>query len=417
MIAEIIAVGTELLMGQIDNTNTRYISSRFPDADVYVYYHTVVGDNSVRLTSCLKHALERADVVITTGGLGPTQDDLTKETISKALGLELIPDKDTLEGIHRFFKERGRVPAPNNEKQGYFPEGALILRNDNGTAPGCLIEKDEKIIIMMPGPPWEMEPMFEKSVIPYFIKDARSKLYSVYLRMFGIGESSMEDIINDLVTEQSNPTIAPYAKRGEITLRITAKYNPSEDDPEKIIAPVLNEIKNRLGEYIYSYENEELNEKVAHMLIEKNCKIALAESCTGGMLTSLLTDIPGISAVLDRSVVTYSYGAKISELGVKADSLEKHGAVSKDVAEEMANGIRKSAGSDIGIGITGIAGPGGGTDDKPVGLVYVALSDKDGTVVKKLNLWGDRDRIRHSTCLNALDMIRKNLNKTKTEKI
>jgi len=216
-----------------------------------------------------------------------------------------------------------------------------------------------------------------------------------------------------LVTEQSNPTIAPYAKRGEITLRITAKYNPGEDDPKKIIAPVLDEINNRLGEYIYSYKNEELNEKVANMLIERNCKIALAESCTGGMLTSMLTDIPGISAVLDRSVVTYSYEAKISELGVRADSLEKHGAVSKDVAEEMAKGIRKSAGSDIGIGITGIAGPGGGTDDKPVGLVYVALADNEGTVVKKLNLWGDRDRIRHSTCLNALDMIRKNLNKAK----
>lgn len=414
MIAEIIAVGTELLMGQINNTNARYISARFPDADVYVYYHTVVGDNPSRLTACLNHALERADVVITTGGLGPTQDDLTKETISGAMGLELIPDKATLDGINQFFKERGRIPAPNNKKQGYFPKGSLILRNDNGTAPGCLIEKEGKIVIMMPGPPWEMEPMFEKSVLPYFIKDARSKLYSVYLRMFGIGESSMEDIIKDLVTEQSNPTIAPYAKRGEITLRVTAKYNPDKDDPNNIIAPVLDEINSRLGEYIYSYENEELNEKVANMLIDKNCKIALAESCTGGMLTSMLTDIPGISAVLDRSVVTYSYEAKISELGVRFESLEKHGAVSNEVAREMAEGIRKSAGSDIGIGITGIAGPGGGTDDKPVGLVYVALADKDETIVKKLSLWGDRDRIRHSTCLNALDMIRKNLNKTKT---
>jgi len=304
LIAEIIAVGTELLMGQINNTNARYISARFPDADVYVYYHTVVGDNPSRLTACLKHALERADVVITTGGLGPTQDDLTKETISKAMGLELLPDKETLDGIHKFFKERGRIAAPNNEKQGYFPEGSLILRNDNGTAPGCIIEKDNKTVIMMPGPPWEMEPMFEKSVLPYFIKDARSKLYSVYIRMFGIGESSMEDMINDLVTEQSNPTIAPYAKRGEITLRVTAKYNPDTENPQKIIAPILDEINNRLGEYIYSFENEELNEKVAHMLIDNNYKIALAESCTGGMLTSMLTDIPGISAVLDRSVVT-----------------------------------------------------------------------------------------------------------------
>ena len=409
MIAEIIAVGTELLMGQINNTNAKYISARFPDADVYVYYHTVVGDNPQRLAACLNHALDRADVVITTGGLGPTQDDLTKETISETLGLELIPDEETLENIHRFFKERGRVAAPNNEKQAYFPEGSFILKNDNGTAPGCIIEKDGKTVVMLPGPPWEMEPMFENAVLPYFMKDARSKLYSVYLRMFGIGESSMEDRISDLVTEQSNPTIAPYAKRGEITLRVTAKYNPGEDDPEKIIEPVLDEIKNRLGEFIYSFKNEELNEKVAHMLIENECKIAVAESCTGGMLTSLLTDIPGISAVLDRSVVTYSYEAKTSVLGVNPKTLERVGAVSKEVAIEMAEGIRRTAESDIGLAITGIAGPGGGTAEKPVGTVYVALADKSGTVYKKLNLWGDRDRIRHSTCLNALDMIRRNL--------
>jgi len=415
LIAEIIAVGTELLMGQINNTNARYVSARFPDADVYVYYHTVVGDNPERLSACLNHALERADVVLTTGGLGPTQDDLTKETISKTLGLELIPDQKTLDDIHQFFKERGRVAAPNNEKQGYFPEGAFILRNNNGTAPGCIIEKDNKTVIMMPGPPWEMEPMFEESVLPYFMKDARSRLYSVYLRMFGIGESTMEDRIKDLVSGQSNPTIAPYAKRGEITLRITAKYNPGEEEPEHIIAPVLDEINNRLGEYIYSYRNEELHEKVAKMLIDSKCKIAVAESCTGGMLTSMLTNIPGISAVLDRSVVTYSYEAKVSVLGVNPDTLERVGAVSSEVAIEMAEGIRRTAGSDIGVAITGIAGPGGGTAEKPVGLVYVALSCKEGTEVKKLNLWGDRDRIRHSTCLNALDMVRKILQKNETE--
>ncbi|MDX1359004.1 MAG: competence/damage-inducible protein A [Clostridia bacterium] len=409
MIAEIIAVGTELLMGQINNTNARYISARFPDADVYVYYHTVVGDNPQRLSECLKTALGRADVVITTGGLGPTQDDLTKETVSRTLGLEMVPDKDTLDRIHRFFANRGRVPTPNNEKQGYFPVGSGIIRNANGTAPGCIIEKDGKVVIMLPGPPWEMEPMFEESVLPYFMKDARCRLYSVYIRMFGIGESSMEDTIKDLISEQENPTIAPYAKRGEITLRVTAKYNPEDEDPESIIAPVLDEIRSRLGEYIYSYDNEELHSKVAHMLIDRNCKIAVAESCTGGMLTSMLTDIPGISAVLDMSVVTYSYEAKSTILGVDPKILEDLGAVSKEVAMQMAEGIRKAAGSDIGIGITGIAGPGGGTLQKPVGTVYVALADESGTSYKKLNLWGARDRIRHSTCLNALDMIRRNL--------
>lgn len=414
MIAEIIAVGTELLMGQINNTNARFISERFPDSDVYVYYHTVVGDNPVRLTECLNHALERADVVVTTGGLGPTQDDLTKETVSKALGLKLIPDIKTLDGIHRFFRERGRVATINNEKQAYFPEGSLILRNDNGTAPGCLVEKDGKTVVMLPGPPWEMEPMFENSVLPYFLKDTGSRLYSVYLKLFGIGESQMEDTINDIVACQSNPTIAPYAKKGEVTLRVTAKYIPHEEDPEAIIGPVLDIIKERLGEYIYSYKNEELYEKTAGMLIERNCSFAIAESCTGGMLTSQLTEIPGISAVFDRSIISYSNESKVHELGVNPETLENYGAVSSETAVEMAIGIREKAKTDIGISITGIAGPGGGTVEKPVGLVYIALTDKNGTNVRKLNLWGSREKIRHSACLNALDMIRRNLVITKT---
>lgn len=414
MIAEIIAVGTELLMGQINNTNARFISARFPDSDVYVYYHTVVGDNTVRLTECLNHALKRADVVVTTGGLGPTQDDLTKETVSKALGLKLIPDIKTLEGIHRFFRERGRTATLNNEKQAYFPESSQILRNDNGTAPGCIVEKDGKTVVMLPGPPWEMEPMFENSVLPYFLKDTGSRLYSVYLKLFGIGESQMEDTINDIVEGQTNPTIAPYAKKGEVTLRVTAKYIPNEEDPENIIAPVLDVIKDRLGEYIYSYKNEELNEKTADMLMERNCRIAIAESCTGGMLTSMLTDISGISAVLDRSVITYSNESKVQELGVSPETLEKYGAVSSETAFEMASGIRDNANTDIGVAITGIAGPGGGTVEKPVGLVYIALTDKNGTEIRKLNLWGSREKIRHSACLNALDMIRRNLMVTKT---
>lgn len=231
MIAEIIAVGTELLMGQINNTNARYISEHFPDADVYVYYHTVVGDNPTRLSSCLNIALDRADVVVTTGGLGPTQDDLTKETISKALGLEMIPDKDTLRKIHDFFEQRGRKASVNNEKQAYFPKGSIILRNDNGTAPGCIVEKAGKTVIMLPGPPWEMEPMFVNTVLPHFMKNANYKLKSVFIKMFGIGESSMETVISDLVTAQKNPTIAPYAKMGEVTLRVTVKYIPGKIIP------------------------------------------------------------------------------------------------------------------------------------------------------------------------------------------
>ncbi len=407
MIAEIIAVGTELLMGQINNTNARYVSERFPDADVYVYYHTVVGDNPSRLSSCLNIALERADVVLTTGGLGPTQDDLTKETIAKALGLRMLPDEDTLNKIHSFFEKLGRKATANNEKQGYFPEGSVIMRNDNGTAPGCIIEKNGKTVVMLPGPPWEMEPMFEKSVLTYFMKKANQRLKSIYIKMFGIGESSMETLISDLVTAQQNPTIAPYAKMGETTLRVTVKYTPGQDDPDEMMAPVMDEIKKRLGRYIYSYENEELHQVVAALLMQRKTGIAIAESCTGGKLTSLLTDIPGISSVLYMGAVTYSNQSKVSVLGVSNDTIDRFGAVSSETAVEMAEGARKLCGCSLGLSITGIAGPGGGTDEKPVGTVFIAISDKNETKVRKLNLWGSRDRIRHSSCLNALDMIRR----------
>ena len=411
MIAEIIAVGTELLMGQINNTNARYVSAGFPDADVYVYYHTVVGDNPGRLSSCLLHALDRADVVLMTGGLGPTQDDLTKETVASVMGKKLIADEETLQRIYEFFEKLGRKASSNNEKQAYFPEGSIILRNDNGTAPGCIIEKDGKTVIMLPGPPWEMEPMFDNEVLPYFMKDAKYSLKSVFIRMFGIGESSMESKISDLVSSQNNPTIAPYAKKGEITLRITVKYVPGKDNPDEMMKPVLDEIKARLGDYIYSYNNEELYEKTAKMLINRKCSISIAESCTGGMLTSMLTNVPGISSVLDRSVVTYSYNSKTDELGVKTGTLEKHGAVSAETAAEMAVGIMKKTGSVIGVSITGIAGPDGGSDEKPIGLVYVGIATKKGIEIKKLNLWGGRDRIRYSACLNALDMVRRTIDK------
>ncbi|HPJ21635.1 MAG TPA: competence/damage-inducible protein A [Clostridia bacterium] len=407
MIAEIIAVGTELLMGQITNTNARYVSERFPDADVYVYYHTVVGDNPQRLSSCLDIALKRADVILTTGGLGPTQDDLTKETIANALGLRMVPDEETLQKIHGFFNKLGRTATANNEKQGYFPEGAIILRNDNGTAPGCIIEKNEKTVVMLPGPPWEMEPMFEQSVLPFFMKRANYKLKSVFIRMFGIGESSMETVINDLITAQSNPTIAPYAKMGETTLRVTVKYIPGRENPDEMMAPVLNEIKDRLGKYIYSYNNEELHQVTSALLMKNKTGIAIAESCTGGKLTSMLTDIPGISSVLYMGAVTYSNQSKINVLGVLPETIERYGAVSAETAIEMAEGARKTCNCGIGLSITGIAGPDGGTVEKPVGTVFIAISDAYGTKTKQLKLWGGRDRIRYSSCLHALDMIRR----------
>ena len=405
MIAEILAVGTELLMGQIANTNAQYISQRLPDVGVGVYFHSVVGDNPKRLMECLSLALGRADVVVMTGGLGPTQDDLTKETVSEVLGRKLVLHEETLNIMKAFFKRLNRTMTENNVKQAYLPEGSMIIRNKNGTAPGCLIEQGNKVIIMLPGPPWEMKPMFEETVYPYFESKCEYRLESKFIRIFGIGESAMEEKIIDLINNQVNPTIAPYAKEGEVTLRVTAKYYNGQN-PEDLLTPVIEEIKRRLGNAVYSTDDRGLEEVASGLLLKHNITISIAESCTGGLMSAKLTDIPGISAVFDRGVVTYSNDSKVENLSVNPETLEKYGAVSSETAAEMANGIRNLSGTDLGLSITGIAGPSGGSEEKPVGLVYVALADGSDVQVKELKLWGSRSRIRNMTCLHAFDMIR-----------
>lgn len=413
MNAEILAVGTELLMGQISNTNAQYISSRLPTVGVNVYYHSVVGDNPGRLRECLNTALERSDAVIMTGGLGPTKDDLTKETIADILRLKLVLHEDILDKIKAYFAKTNREMTKNNIKQAYLPENCIVVKNDNGTAPGCIIEKGEKVVIMLPGPPSEMKPMFEETVMPYFGKKSRYRLVSKFLRIFGIGESAMENLIVDLVEKQSNPTIAPYAKEGEVTLRLTARYENGDGGSgiADIIEPVENEIKRRLGDCVYSTDNRNLEEVAAELLLKNNVTIATAESCTGGMISAKLTDIPGISKIFNRGIVSYSNESKIENLGVKRETLEKYGAVSRETAIEMAEGIRNVAGTDLGLSVTGIAGPDGGTEEKPVGLVYAALADKSGVQVKELRLSGTRGRIRRVTCLHAFDMIRRKVMK------
>jgi nicotinamide-nucleotide amidase len=406
--AEILAVGTELLMGQITNTNAQYISSRLPDVGIGVYYHDVVGDNPDRLRQCLDLAMSRSDVIIITGGLGPTKDDLTKETIAAAVNKKLVLDQKTLDTMTEYFRKRSGTMPPNNIKQAYLPEGCIPIRNRNGTAPGCIIESGGKYIVMLPGPPSEMKPMFEESVIPFFAEMSEFRLESRFIRVFGIGESALEEMLMDIIEGQTNPTIAPYARDGEVTLRITARYekNAAKED---LIAPVENEICSRLGDKVYSRDNTSLDEVAAKLLMDRGMTLSAAESCTGGLFASRLTDIPGISAVFDRAIVTYSNRSKMEELGVRRDTLERYGAVSEQTAREMAEGVRKVSSSDIGISITGIAGPGGGTAEKPVGLVFVALAHKEGVEVKKLELWGSRARIRNITCLNAFDMLRRHL--------
>ncbi|HOV28127.1 MAG TPA: competence/damage-inducible protein A [Pseudobacteroides sp.] len=406
MKAEILAVGTELLMGQIANTNAQYISGRLPEVGIGVYYHTVVGDNPSRLKECLSLAIKRADIVIMTGGLGPTKDDLTKETISEFFGRKLVLHQESLQKIEDFFKKLNRDMTENNKKQAYLPEGSLVIENNNGTAPGCIIEDGQKVVVMLPGPPKEMRPMFDKTVMDYFSKKAKFKIVSRFVRIFGIGESAMEEKIIDIIDRQTNPTIAPYAKDGEVTLRITAMCN-NDKEGEELITPVIDEIKNRLGDTVYSVDNKSLEEVVGELLIKNNISISFAESCTGGLLSSKITDIPGISSVFAGSMVTYSNDVKARNLGVSEETLKTHGAVSSSTAKEMAVNIRRIMNTRLGLSITGIAGPGGATESKPVGLVYVALADENDVVCRKLNLLGDRNKIRNNTVLNALDMIRR----------
>jgi len=408
MTAEILAVGTELLMGQIANTNAQYISSKLPDIGVYVYFHQVVGDNPGRMKDALRQALGRSDVVIMTGGLGPTMDDITKEIVGECFGRKLVPDADSLERIRRRMASYGaNIMAKNNERQAFFPEGAKILPNDNGTAPGCIVEEGGKTVIMLPGPPSEMRPMFDAQVMPHLGGNAEYRLESRFLRIFGIGESRLEDMLSDIIESQTNPTLATYAKEGEVTLRVTARYSINTNNGGDILAPVVEIIRRRVGDCLYSTDNEDLEEAALQALLAKGLTLSLAESCPGGLIASLLTDIPGASGAFLSSAVTYSNEAKMKILGVRGDTLNTYGAVSMQTALEMAEGARRASGSDIALSVTGIAGPDGGSAEKPVGLVFLAIADAGGARYKRLNIQGPRARVRNIACLHAFDMIRR----------
>lgn len=407
MNAEIIAVGTELLLGQIVNTNAQYISERLSQAGVSVFFETVVGDNPARLTSALSLAMSRADILIVTGGLGPTADDLTKETAAELCGAKLILHQPSLDTMTEYFSKIGKTMTDNNIKQAMMPEGCIILKNNHGTAPGCIIEKDNKYIVLMPGPPREMKPMFDEQVFPFLKNLCGKGIYSRVLRIFGIGESALEEQIRDL-TQGTNPTVAPYAKEGEVTLRITANAS-SPDEAQKLIDDTELQIRRRVGNAVYAIgDDASMASAVGSLLRHKGKTIAVAESCTGGMITSMLTDVPGISKVFTEGVVTYANSAK-RRLGVSRSTLLKHGAVSAETAKEMAQSVRLRAGADIGISTTGIAGPDGGTVTKPVGLVYVGFSTKNKTFALRLALTGDRNKIRRSAALHALNTVRVNL--------
>jgi len=405
MIAEIVCVGTELLMGQILNTNAQFMAEKLAPLGVDLYRQQVVGDNPRRLTEAVLTALERSDVVLFSGGLGPTEDDLTKETVAAAMGLELVFHPAEWERIEERFRGFGRKPAPNNKKQAMFPAAhCTILPNPRGTAPGCLLEKDGKAAVLMPGPPRELRPMFTDYVMPYLEKRSGHRLYTHMLRIFGKGESDVEFELKDLFDSQSNPTLATYCETGEVKLRITAQAG-TDAEGEALLSPVIREVERRFGDVVYSENDEELAAVCHRLLLEKGATLSCAESCTGGLLSSAFVDMGGSSAYFVEGDVTYANEAKMASLGVKAETLDAFTAVSRECAEEMAAGMRRKAGTDYALATTGYAGP----DGDEVGLVFVALASAEGVAVKELHLTGDRNRIRRLAVLHALDLLRRKL--------
>lgn len=410
MKVEILCVGTELLLGDIINTNSAFLAKELATLGANVFHQSVVGDNPKRLKEYLKFALQNNDVVITTGGLGPTCDDLTKETVAEVFNRKMIQDDNTLKRIKEYFAQSGRKMTINNEKQALVPEGAIILENNNGTAPGMIIEDKEnnKTLIMLPGPPREMQRMFKESVEPYISKRTGKTIVSSTIHIFGMGESAVEDKLKDLMNNLTNPTLAPYAKEGEVQLRVTAQSD-NKENAKSMIQPIIDKVKEIIpNEYIYGIDIGNLQTALVALLNEKNMKIATAESCTGGLISKRITEVSGSSDVFECGICSYSENIKNKALCVDMDLINKYGVVSEEVAKAMANGVREFANSDIGISTTGVAGPTGGTDETPVGCIYVGVSTKEKCYAVRLNLArgknDERELIRYLASSNALYM-------------
>lgn len=406
MTVELISVGTELLLGNIVNTNAAYLAEKCADIGLSCYYQSVVGDNEERLTDVLKTALGRSDVVILSGGLGPTEDDLTKEVAAKVMGRELYMHEPSKQQIEAYFKRRNLELTENNWKQAMMPKDAIVVENENGTAPGVIMEGDGKKVLLLPGPPNELIPMFEKSMMPYLSGAEASTIYSQTVKICGVGESKVETMIKDMIDSQTNPTIAPYAKNCEVHLRVTAKAG-DEKEAKKLVKPVIKELKRRFENNVYTTDADVTLEKaVVDLLIANKLTVSTVESCTGGMLAARLINVPGVSDIYKSGYITYSNKAKRKILGVKKGLLEKKGAVSEEVAIEMAKGAAMISKAEVTVAVTGIAGPGGGTEEKPVGLVYIACNVCGKIKVKKYNFNGNRAKIRETTVSSALILMR-----------
>ncbi len=407
MTAELISVGTEILMGNIVNTNAQYLAAQCAGLGLSMYHQTVVGDNEERLAGAVRTALDRSDVVILSGGLGPTEDDLTRETCAKVLEMPLEPDEHTKERIREYFKNSTFKEIPdNNWRQAMVPHGAAVLDNENGTAPGLILEKNGKCAILLPGPPNELIPMFEEKVVPYLQRKQPELLISQMVKICGVGESKVESELLDLIDAQTNPTIATYAKVGEVHLRVTARAANAEEG-EKLLRPVVKEIRRRFGTAVYTTrEDETLEMAVVRLLKKYELTVTTAESCTGGMLAARIVNVPGASEVFRQGLVTYSNKAKRRLLDVNKSTLKKYGAVSKETVKEMATGGVFASDADACVAVTGIAGP-DSEEDKPVGLVYIGCCMKDKVEVEKYQFKGSRQKVREQAVVKGLDLLRR----------
>lgn len=410
MPCEIINVGTELLLGEVVNTNAAYLAQKLAASGIELFYQTSVGDDRARLSRVLRGALKRSDIVIITGGLGPTQDDITKEVVAKILNRRLVPNKKIISHIEGRFRARG-IPMPkSNYSQALVPQGATVLKNEEGTAPGLVISHEGKTVVLLPGVPGEMKSIVERQLTPLLErkKEKNYLIISRYLKVFGLSESAVDEKIKDLMENTSNPSIGILPRETEIVIRITARTG-SPELAEEMLSEMEEKIRQRLGDFIFAADQIRMEEVVGMLLEVKKRSLAVAESCTGGLISHLLTNVPGISRRFLEGVIAYSNQAKVNILKVPQEIIHRYGAVSSQTAEAMAQGVKKLARSHLGLAITGIAGPGGGSIEKPVGLVYIALADGRGVNSRRERFLGEREEIKARAAQTALDMLRRYL--------
>ncbi|MBM7613729.1 competence/damage-inducible protein A [Alkaliphilus hydrothermalis] len=408
MKASIVCVGTELLIGKTTESNSYFLADEMRQYGIYTHHKLIVEDNLKQMVPLMEIALKASDIVVVTGGLGPTLDDITREAVAELTGLPLEINEEAKEHLVQLMSSFNRNFTKNNYRQVYFPKGSKVLKNNNGTASGFITTVNDKMIVVLPGPPREMKPMFQEQVMPIIQEMSPLVFVKRQLNFVGIGESSLEDTLGELMTKQDNPTLATYAGYGSVSLVVTSS-GATEEECQERLAPVLKEIEEKVGQYIFSEDKITLEEILQKQLLEKQMTLSVAESCTGGQLASKLTALPGISSVFEGGFVTYSNESKVKVLGVPEETLKTYGAVSEETALAMIKGLKEKLETDCCISITGIAGPGGATEQKPVGLVYIGVNVLEDYEVHQFNFTGNRGRVQNLAVLTAMNLLRKAL--------